>query len=95
MARSSELLWQVRVICIAITALASLDKEHMMNNQSWGRDSAERPLGITIIGGLIFSQVLTLYTTPVIYLAFDRLANRFRKSSAPERVVDSLGEDWT
>jgi multidrug efflux pump len=36
-----------------------------------------RPLGITIIGGLIFSQVLTLYTTPVIYLYFDRLAARF------------------
>ncbi len=33
-----------------------------------------RPLGITIIGGLLFSQVLTLYTTPVIYLSFDRLA---------------------
>ena len=34
------------------------------------------PLGISIIGGLIFSQMLTLYTTPVIYLYFDRLANR-------------------
>ena len=32
-----------------------------------------RPLGITIVGGLIFSQVLTLYTTPVVYLYFDRL----------------------
>jgi multidrug efflux pump len=40
------------------------------------------PLGITMVGGLIVSQVLTLFTTPVIYLAFDRLARRFDK--APE-----------
>jgi multidrug efflux pump len=38
-----------------------------------------RPLGITIVGGLIFSQMLTLYTTPVIYLFFDRLAMRFSR----------------
>ena len=44
-----------------------------------------RPLGIAIIGGLIFSQMLTLYTTPVIYLAFDRLASRLaaRRQAAP------------
>jgi multidrug efflux pump len=37
------------------------------------------PLGITIVGGMIVSQVLTLFTTPVIYLAFDRLALRLKK----------------
>jgi multidrug efflux pump len=39
-----------------------------------------RPLGITIVGGLLLSQILTLYTTPVVYLAFDRLARRFRRA---------------
>jgi multidrug efflux pump len=37
-----------------------------------------QPLGISIIGGLVFSQLLTLYTTPVIYLTFDRMAKKFR-----------------
>ena len=37
------------------------------------------PLGISIVGGLILSQLLTLYTTPVVYLAFDRLARRFSR----------------
>ena len=38
------------------------------------------PLGIVMVGGLLVSQVLTLFTTPVIYLAFDRLARRWRAS---------------
>ena len=42
-----------------------------------------RPLGISIIGGLLISQLLTLYTTPVIYLWFDRLARRF----APQHEI--------
>ncbi len=47
-----------------------------------------RPLGITIIGGMIFSQVLTLYTTPVIYLAFERLGRFFAgRASGPGRDV--------
>jgi multidrug efflux pump len=41
------------------------------------------PLGISIVGGLLVSQVLTLFTTPVIYLAFDRVAARFRGRAAP------------
>jgi multidrug efflux pump len=51
------------------------------------------PLGITMVGGLIFSQILTLFTTPVIYLAFDRLSRRvsgrFNHSSVPEKTGES------
>jgi len=43
-----------------------------------------RPLGIAMVGGLLLSQVLTLYTTPVIYIFFDRLGHRF--ASAPKAI---------
>ena len=49
-----------------------------------------RPLGIAIIGGLIFSQLLTLYTTPVIYLAFDRMAKRVSRKRTPAPVMHPL-----
>jgi multidrug efflux pump len=45
-----------------------------------------RPLGIAIVGGLLISQVLTLYTTPVIFLTFDRMATRFAKWRAKDVV---------
>jgi multidrug efflux pump len=44
------------------------------------------PLGVSIVGGLIVSQALTLFTTPVIYLAFDRLAVRFGQRRG--RLID-------
>jgi multidrug efflux pump len=46
-----------------------------------------RPLGISIVGGLLVSQLLTLYTTPVIYIWFDRLAERLSKHRSREREV--------
>ena len=54
-----------------------------------------RPLGISIIGGLLLSQLLTLYTTPVIYLAFDRLAKRVarpRAARSAPRLQPETGE---
>jgi multidrug efflux pump len=44
--------------------------------------SLRQPLGITVMGGLILSQVFTLYTTPVIYLYLDRLRARLARWSA-------------
>jgi multidrug efflux pump len=55
-----------------------------------------KPLGITIVGGLIVSQALTLYTTPVIYLYFDRFAQRFsrrRARFAAQRVEHTVSAD--
>jgi multidrug efflux pump len=46
-----------------------------------------RPLGLTILGGLVVSQVLTLYTTPVVYLMLDRLRLRFRRGSSGHTPV--------
>jgi multidrug efflux pump len=51
-----------------------------------------RPLGISIIGGLLLSQLLTLYTTPVIYLAFDRLAKRLVRLRGRSRADHPVGE---
>jgi multidrug efflux pump len=49
----------------------------------WGEGTElRRPLGVSIFGGLIVSQMLTLFTTPVVYLAFDRLAVRYRAKLA-------------
>jgi AcrB/AcrD/AcrF family len=51
-----------------------------------------KPLGVAIVGGLIASQILTLYTTPVIYLALDQL--RQRKKKRPSRAVSLRPIGW-
>jgi multidrug efflux pump len=53
------------------------------------------PLGIAIVGGLIVSQVLTLYTTPVVYLAFDRLARRLRAGTSQAPIPEAVGTGLT
>jgi multidrug efflux pump len=52
-----------------------------------------RPLGISMVGGLILSQVLTLYTTPVIYIFFDRLAQRVASRRAPATGPETVPAD--
>jgi multidrug efflux pump len=52
-----------------------------------------RPLGITMIGGLLISQMLTLFTTPVIYLFFDRLARRFSRSRETNAGMEPLPQE--
>jgi multidrug efflux pump len=50
-----------------------------------------RPLGIAMVGGLLLSQVLTLYTTPVIYIFFDRIGHRFTRGPRSAHPVNESG----
>jgi multidrug efflux pump len=52
-----------------------------------------RPLGIAMVGGLLVSQVLTLYTTPVIYIFFDNLAHRFSRADSAQTDPEALPAD--
>ena len=47
-----------------------------------------RPLGVTIVGGLLFSQILTLYTTPVIYIFFDNIAQRLAGRKTNKSTIE-------
>jgi multidrug efflux pump subunit AcrB len=53
-----------------------------------------KPLGITIVGGLVFSQMLTLFTTPVVYLYFDKLAHRMKpRTLETQHEPETIGAD--
>ena len=68
---------------ILMTTLAALLGAVPLIVASGPGSALRRPLGITIAGGLLVSQVLTLYTTPVIYLYLDRLHNFLRQRRLP------------
>jgi hydrophobe/amphiphile efflux-1 (HAE1) family protein len=65
---------------IMMTTLAALLGGLPLALGSGAGAELRRPLGITIVGGLVFSQALTLFTTPVVYLALDRFTRRERRS---------------
>jgi multidrug efflux pump len=78
---------------IMMTTLAALLGGLPLALGSGTGSELRRPLGITIVGGLLLSQLLTLYTTPVVYLAFDRLGRRFRRVPASEpRAVEATAD---
>ncbi len=66
-----------------MTTMAALLGALPLALESGAGSELRNPMGIAIVGGLILSQMLTLYTTPVIYLAMDRLARRFRAEATP------------
>jgi multidrug efflux pump len=69
---------QLRFRPILMTTMAALFGALPLAFGTGTGSELRRPLGITIVGGLIVSQMLTLYTTPVVYLFFDRLRLRFK-----------------
>jgi len=68
---------------ILMTTLAALFGAVPLMLASGSGAELRQPLGLVLVGGLLLSQLLTLFTTPVIYLFFDRLGNRFARNQMP------------
>jgi multidrug efflux pump len=73
---------------IMMTTLAALFGAIPLAFESGTGSELRNPLGITIIGGLLLSQLLTLYTTPVVYLAMDRLKTRWSRPAPLQTELD-------
>jgi multidrug efflux pump len=83
---------QLRFRPILMTTMAALFGALPLAFGTGTGSELRRPLGITIVGGLIVSQMLTLYTTPVVYLFFDRLRLRFKSKQPaifPQGIVET------
>jgi multidrug efflux pump len=90
---SEEAIYQgclIRFRPIMMTTMAALLGALPLAVGSGVGSELRHPLGIAIVGGLIVSQVLTLYTTPVVYLAFDRLARRLTAPRVPAAQAEML-----
>jgi len=75
---------------IMMTTMAALFGALPLAMGSGVGSELRQPLGIAIVGGLVVSQLLTLYTTPVVYLALDRLAARFRRDSVQMPMPETV-----
>jgi len=83
---------QLRFRPIMMTTLCALFAGIPLAFGSGIGSELRRPLGLAMVGGLLVSQVLTLYTTPVIYIFFDRVAQRFRAMRQTEPDGPELAE---
>jgi len=72
---------------ILMTTLAALFGAIPLMFASGSGAELRQPLGLVMVGGLLVSQVLTLFTTPVIYLYFDRLGRRFARQPKTEAAL--------
>jgi multidrug efflux pump len=85
---------QLRFRPIMMTTMAALFGALPLAFGTGTGSELRRPLGITIVGGLIVSQMLTLYTTPVVYLFFDNMRLRFRRKHPAAFHPGTAGGGW-